>query len=319
MKKGTKTLVILVAVLAVILGGGYLAYRAVGPEKLAALRPTAGPGRPGNPGPAGEAEKFAAPVAVHTVASGPARDTLPLYGSVYAQTEVSIFTTVPGKAIDIRVREGEAVRRGQVLALLDRDQAGLKYAPVEVTSTIDGIAKSVLVELGATANPGVPLFQIVNMDTVEVVVRIPEKRIAEVRPGLAVEVSVASYPGRTFQATVGRLSPVVDPVSRTLEARIRVPNNGYLLKPGMFAEARVLLRARQAAVLLPLAALVDKNGRQVTFLVTDGTVRLVEPRVAFVDGEQAVVDEGVSVGDRVVVVGQQNLNDADPVSVVEER
>ena len=79
MKKGTKTLVILIVVLAVILGGGYLAYRAVGPEKLAALRPPAGAGRPGNPGPAGEGEKFAAPVAVHTVQSGPARDTLAWY------------------------------------------------------------------------------------------------------------------------------------------------------------------------------------------------------------------------------------------------
>jgi multidrug efflux pump subunit AcrA (membrane-fusion protein) len=319
MKKGTKTLVILIVVLAVILGGGYLLVRAVGPEKLAALRPPASGGLPRNPAPGGEGEKFAAPVAVHTVSSGPARDTLPLYGSVYAQTEVSIFTTVPGKVTDIRVSAGEAVRRGQVLALLDRDQAGLKYAPVEVTSTIDGIAKSVLVELGATANPGVPLFQIVNMDTVEVVVDVPEKRIAQVRPGLTAEVSVASYPGRSFQASVGRLSPVVDPVSRTLEARIRVPNGGYLLKPGMFAEARIVLRSREAAALLPLAALVDKNGRQAAFVVSDGTVRLVEPKVAFVDGEQAVIDAGLAVGDRVVVVGQQNLNDADPVSVVEER
>jgi RND family efflux transporter MFP subunit len=256
---------------------------------------------------------------VYTARTGNARDTLRLYGSVFAQTEVSIFTTVSGKASEIRVREGDAVHKSQVLALIDRDQAGLKYAPVEVTSTIDGTVKSVLVELGGTANPGVPLFQIVNMDTVEIEVSVPEKRIAEVRPGLPAEIAVVSYPQRVFHGAVSRLRPVVDPASRTLEVRIRVPNAGYLLRPGMFAEARIVLRSREGAVLVPMAGFVDKQGRQAVFVVHDGTVRQVEPRIAFFDGEQAVIDSGVAAGDRIVVIGQQNLSDGDPVSVVEEK
>jgi membrane fusion protein (multidrug efflux system) len=334
MKKGTKTLIILLAVLVVILGGGYFLYSAAGSGRLAALpalralRALKLPPRNGPPGSsggkaAGQAaqaeEKFAAPVAVYTARTGNARDTLRLYGSVFAQTEVSIFTTVSGKASEIRVREGDAVHKSQVLALIDRDQAGLKYAPVEVTSTIDGTVKSVLVELGGTANPGVPLFQIVNMDTVEIEVSVPEKRIAEVRPGLPAEIAVVSYPQRVFHGAVSRLRPVVDPASRTLEVRIRVPNAGYLLRPGMFAEARIVLRSREGAVLVPMAGFVDKQGRQAVFVVHDGTVRQVEPRIAFFDGEQAVIDSGVAAGDRIVVIGQQNLSDGDPVSVVEEK
>lgn len=322
MKKASKTLIILLVVLVIILGGGYFLYSAVGSGKMPALKLPGLGGAPGGRAPgqaAGEGGTFAAPVAVHTARTGDARDVLRLYGSVFAQAEVSIFTSVPGKASEVRVGEGEAVRRDQVLALIDRDQAGLKYAPVEVTSTIDGVVKSVLVERGAAANPGVPLFQVVNMDTVEIEVSIPEKRIAEVRPGQTAEIAVVSYPNRIFYGTVGGLSPVVDPASRTLEARIRVANNGYLLRPGMFAEARIVLRGRQGAVLLPLEALVDKQGREVVFVVTDGGVRMVEPRIAFYDGERAVIDEGVAAGDRVVVIGQQNLNDGDPVSIVEEK
>jgi RND family efflux transporter MFP subunit len=232
---------------------------------------------------------------------------------------VSIFTTVNGKISEVRVREGDAVRKGQVLALIDRDQAGLKFAPAEVTSTISGTVKDVLTEVGATVNPAAPLFQIADMDVVEVVVYVPEKKISRVRAGQEVEIKVVAYPERVFSGTVARLSPVVDPASRTLETRIRVVNRNHALKPGMFAEARIVLRQLDSAVTIPLAALVDKEGEQVAFVVNQDIVHEVRPVIAFVEGEKAVIEDGVEAGDQVVVIGQQSLSDGDEVAVAEEK
>ena len=103
-----------------------------------------------------------------------------------------------------------------------------------------------LAEVGSTVSPAAPLFQVVDVETLEVAVNVPEKRIGRIRVGLPVEISVLSYPGRTFAGAVSRLNPVVDPVSRTMEVRIRVDNSAHALKPGMFASARILLRQEAA-------------------------------------------------------------------------
>lgn len=319
MKKGVRVLIILIVVIAVLAVGGYFGYtrlsaqdgEGTGPSILAVFRPKAG-GQQKPP-----EEKFSVPVAVSAAKRESVRETLSLYGSVYAEKEVSILTTVTGKINQIKVREGDYVQKDQVLAVIDRDQAGLKFAPVEVESTISGIVKSVLTQEGATANPAAPLFQIVVMDVVEVVVDVPEKRIDQVRRGQPVEISVVSYPDRVFYGTIDKLSPVVDPASRTLETRIRVVNRGYQLKPGMFAEAGIILRQLDDAVTIPIAALVDKEGNRVAFVVDQNLAREVRPVILFVQRERAVIDSGIDEGDRVVVIGQQSLSGGDEVTVAE--
>jgi membrane fusion protein (multidrug efflux system) len=321
MKKAVRVVVILAVVLIVLGVGGYFAY-----NRLSGREGEGQPfsflsflGRPGGgPGGADNTEKkFSIPVAVTAAKKESARETLNLYGSVFAQREVGIVTTVNGKVSQIKVEEGDSVGKDQVLAVIDRDQAGLKFAPVEVKSTIPGIVKSVMIQEGATVNPGVPLFQVVDMDVVDVVVDVPEKRIEQVRIGQPVELSVISYPDRVFHGVIDRLSPVVDPASRSLETRIRVVNRGYQLKPGMFAQADIILQELDDALTIPLAALVDKEGREVVFVVAQEVVREVEPDIAFIQRDRAVVESGIAEGDMLVVIGQQSLSDGDSVTVAE--
>ena len=324
MKKGARLTVILIVVVAAVAAALLVLPRLLPDSPLARMlpKPPAGPAaarRGPAGGPAKAPEQFAVPVVVVTASSGPAREILLLYGSVFAIREVGIFSSVTGKIKEIRVQAGERVGREQVLAVIDRDQAGLKFANAEVTSTMDGVVKSVLTEVGATVSPAAPLFQVVDLDTVEVAVDVPEKRLGRIREGLPVELSVLSYPGRVFHGTVSRLSPVLDPVSRTLEVRVRIDNPAQALKPGMFAEARLLLRQEQQIVRVPLAALVDRPEGQIAFVVREGRARQVAVRTAFVQEDTAAVDSGISAGELVVVVGQQNLNDGDEVTLAEER
>jgi membrane fusion protein (multidrug efflux system) len=322
MKKGAKAAVIVIVVAVVVAAAALLALPRFLPDSpLAKMlpKPPAGPAA-ARRGPAKQPQgEFAVPVAVVTASSGPARETLLLYGSVFARKEVGIFSSVAGKVKELRVQAGDAVTRDQILAVIDRAQAGLKFADAEVTSTIGGVVKSVLTEVGATVSSAAPLFQVVDVETVEVAVNVPEKRLGRIREGLPAEISVLSYPGRAFHGTVSKLNPVLDAASRTMEARIRVDNPAHALKPGMFAEVSLLLRQEQRIVRIPLAALVDKTGGQVAFVVKEDRAQEVTVRTAFVQEDTAAVESGVMAGDRVVVVGQQNLNDGDEVTVAEER
>lgn len=308
MKKGIRIGLVIVIVLVLVAGlGGFIFTRFK--DRLPA----------GRGGPAAEVEEYTVPVAVARVRTGPLSETISLYGTVFAEKEVNIFTTITGKVDRIRVEEGDTVRRDQVLAEIDRAQTGLTYAPAQVESTIAGVVKAVLTEEGATAVPGSPLFQIADMDRVEVGINIPEKELARVKAGFPAAVEVIAYPGRIFRGEVIKLSPVVDAVSRSRAARVRVDNPGFLLKPGMFAEVRILLREEAQALLIPLAALVDKGGERAVYVVENDRVRLVRPQISFTADDLAMVSGGLSAGDRVVVIGQQNIEDGDRVNVAEER
>ncbi len=332
MKKGVRITIILLIIVAALGVGGYFA----APRIKAFLEEggfTGGPGRAGGPpggprgtrGPRGpqeqtvEQEAFSVPVAVTRAKKQPMQETLILYGTVFAQNEVNIFATVTGKVKQLLVTEGDYVEKDRRLATIDRDQAGLKYAEAEVTSTVSGIVKTVMTQVGATVGPTAPLFQIVDMDNVEVVLNVPEKKIAQVKRGQSAELSFVAYPDRTFYGNIYKLSPVVDAMSRTLEARILVRNPGYLLKPGMFAEARLVLRRVDSALVIPIAALLDREEGRVIYTVREDVARRIVPQVHFIEGQWAVVSDGLEPGEPVVVVGQQNLNEGDAVTIVEEQ
>jgi multidrug efflux pump subunit AcrA (membrane-fusion protein) len=132
MKKGVRIIIILVVVLVVLALGGFFGYtRLAGREgerpglSFLPFGPGAGARRPGGPA-ENPQEKFSVPVAVAAATLGSARETLALYGSVFAEAEVGIPTTVNGKISEIKVEEGDVVGKDQVLAVIDRDQAGRK-------------------------------------------------------------------------------------------------------------------------------------------------------------------------------------------------
>jgi len=163
-----------------------------------------------------------------------------------------------------------------------------------------------------------PLLQVIDMDVVEVVVHIPERDIGRISLGLRAEVGVASYPGKVFRGKVDELSPVVEPISRTREARIRIDNPDHVLKPGMFGKVKIIIRRTGNAVLIPVASLVERDGSTVVFIVDDEKPRMVEPDVDIKEGDMISVLSGIDVGDRVIVIGQQNVNEGDEVRVTEE-
>jgi len=314
MKKGLRVAIVVVIILAVLAGLGYVVNKRF-KDKFATMMKAGGRfgKKPEAP------ENISIPVAVSRAKSETIAESLVLNGGVVAKSVVSIFSNVPGKVKTVLVREGDAVKKGQLLAQVDRSEAGLTYALAPVESTIDGVINKAFVEVGASITPVSPLFQVIDIGEVEVTTQIPERYVPRVKVGMRAEVSLISYPGKTFRSAVSKLAPVVDPLTRTREARIFMENRDHALKPGMFGEIRIIMREQRNAVVIPSSALVDRDDRSIVFLVgDDGKAVELELAVDIVEGERLSVDSGIKPGDRVVVLGQQNLNGGDKVTVTEE-
>ncbi len=161
---------------------------------------------------------------------------------------------------------------------------------------------------------GDPMFTVVDDQPLEIGFSVPERYLGQLDRGSPVSLTVRSMPGRTVRGEVSFVSPYVDPQSRTVSMKARVPNPGSELRAGQFADVRLQLESRPAVV-VPEAAVVPREGGNVAFVVEGGEARRREVRTGARRPGLVEVLSGVEAGDTVVVAGQQNLQEGSAVEV----
>jgi RND family efflux transporter MFP subunit len=175
------------------------------------------------------------------------------------------------------------------------------------------------VDEGETVAANAPLLRIVELDPITAVFFVTERDYAQLEPGQSATLFTDAFPGEAFPADIQRIAPVFREATRQARVELRVANSELRLKPGMFARATVMLERVERAVIVPEQALTSRDGREGVFLVSaDGAVaawREVQPGIRQ-DGRVQVTGEGLD--GRVVVLGQQLLNDGTPVRVAGE-
>lgn len=169
------------------------------------------------------------------------------------------------------------------------------------------------VDPGAYLEPGDPLFELVDDDPLEIDVQIPERHLGRLELGRRVELQVRSRPDEVFAGTVSFVSPVVDPVNRTVQVKARVANPGRELRAGQFADVRLALESRPDAIVVPEAAIVPGRERDVVYRVREGRAEQVTVTLGARAPGRVEIRSGIQAGDTVVVAGQQRLRDGAPI------
>jgi multidrug efflux pump subunit AcrA (membrane-fusion protein) len=264
------------------------------------------------------------PVQIQVVKTSPLTESLNLTGDVIGVEEIDVFPKVSGKLVEMKVREGSRVKRDEVLAIIDRDVEGVRFERAEVTSPVDGIVGIVYMDKGARVNPpdpspsmGTALVRIVNMDTVKVAVNVIEKDLSKIKEGKQARIRVHTYPDNVFMGRITLVSPTVNPMTRTASVEITIPNPRHRLRPGMFAEAEIIIRKADDAILIPAYAVLEKSDTRKVLTVVDGkaTPKLLELGVD--QGDLVEVKGGLEVGDTLIVAGHHRISSGDPVRILE--
>jgi RND family efflux transporter MFP subunit len=178
-----------------------------------------------------------------------------------------------------------------------------KKAPLEflsVRAPIDGYVVRRDVQVGAYVTPGQELYEIADIANVWVVADVYEADIGRVKAGQKAVLSLQALPGETFGGKVAYLFPAVNPASRTMQARIVVPNSKGRLRPGMYADVTIDLGVTEG-ISIPADALVDTGEAQYVFVALGGG--RFEPRPVTVGARTAdrvQILRGVHPGENVV-------------------
>jgi cobalt-zinc-cadmium efflux system membrane fusion protein len=185
---------------------------------------------------------------------------------------------------------------------------GTGVAGFAVTAPFAGTVIEKKVTLGELATPSEPMFTVADLSRVWIQAALPEAALMKVRVGANAKVIVPAYPGETFSGKVSHIGAMLDKDTRTVAARIEVPNADGRLKPEMFATASIeAVGEKREAIALPDAAIVLLEGKPTIFVFEQGAyeAREVEPgeRIA----GRTVLKSGVKPGDQVVTEGAYAL------------
>ncbi len=175
---------------------------------------------------------------------------------------------------------------------------------VPIRSPIDGVVIARNVTVGQVVDVGFEAFVVSNLATVWITAAVNEQDVALVRRNASAEVMVQGYQDRVFQGRVAMIGDLLDPQTRTVPVRVVVPNPGTLLRPGMFASARIAEPQTRDAIFVPENALQDINGMKVVFVTRDGTTfKAATVNVGTRSMGKAEIVDGLEPNDHVVVNG----------------
>ncbi|HMS79178.1 MAG TPA: efflux RND transporter periplasmic adaptor subunit, partial [Burkholderiaceae bacterium] len=148
--------------------------------------------------------------------------------------------------------------------------------------------------------------------------RMPERYFGRIRPGMLVQVSFDSLPGKTFTATLRAIDAQIDANGRSLLARGTLPNPDGALRSGMFARARVVLRDNPEALTIPEEAIIAQGTDSFVWKVDGGKAVRTKIEIGLRRDARAEVLAGLSAGDQIVTAGQLRLQrDGQEVRVID--
>jgi membrane fusion protein (multidrug efflux system) len=184
-----------------------------------------------------------------------------------------------------------------------------------VTAPFPGLVARRYVSEGEFVQPGQKLFDLVALDPIEVEFHLAERDSSRVSVGAPVEVEVAPFPDERFRAEVTVVSPTIDPTTRTLRIKAALPNPDGRLRPGLFARVDLGVAVRENVAMIPEEAVLQRADGSVAFRIADGRAERRTIETGVIRDGLVEVRTGLSVGDSVVVRGQNGLVDGGPVSL----
>lgn len=169
-----------------------------------------------------------------------------------------------------------------------------------VVAPTSGVIEKRVVENGEHITRGGAMFTLVRNDILELAAAVPERHANAVRVGQSVEFQAG---GANVVGRVARLSPTIDPVSRSVTVYVQIPNARGTIKGGTFASGTVQSRTISNALVIPQSALRQTAaGKQLTYKIENGTLDTATVEVGVVDDRRGVVEavRGVADGDSLI-------------------
>ncbi len=235
--------------------------------------------------------------------------------------------TVPDSIVTGKPVTGERLRNAEVRSGLDAAEVRLARAEFErersvVRAPFDGVLDDLRIALGERITVGQEIGKLVDLEHLRIDAAVLEHDLPLIRVGGAATVMTAAAPDTPVRGRIEAVLPLVDSATRAGHALIRVPGDG-LLRPGMYADVRLEASRLPDRVIVPLSAVIERDGRPLVFVVRNGRAQWTYLTTGRSNGfefevlpDSSTGEISVQPGDTVLVEGHLTLTHDAPVRVV---
>lgn len=194
--------------------------------------------------------------------------------------------------------------------------AKLNLAHTSIRAPISGVISQREARVGNLISNGEKVFSVLDLNSLQAELFVPEKELAVLKPGLPVDITVDAWPGRVFKAKLKRISPIIDSGSGTFAITIEIPADPAL-KAGMFVRASVTYDPHPDAIVVDRSAVIMEDGESSVFVVKeDMTVEKRMVETGYLSGSRIEILTGLKVGETVVTTGKNSLKNEALIEIV---
>jgi len=191
-----------------------------------------------------------------------------------------------------------------------------QYSDTRITSPINGIVASRLVDRGHMVSPGTEIANVVDISRLKATVNVAENDVFKLKPGDNVSVTTDIYPDIIFEGKINNISSKSDE-SHTYRVEIGLNNSDkHPLKAGMFARLTFPIISKTNPLVIPRECLLGSRRNPQVFVLENKIAKLRDITTGSERGTDIEVLTGLNEGDAVIVNGQNNLVDGTEVNAL---
>ncbi len=198
-------------------------------------------------------------------------------------------------------------------AQLEANRVQLGFSTI--TAPFDGLIVTRYVGFAQQVSVNTPLFRISDFDPLLCPIQVPERELRQLHLQQPAHLTVEAWPDRRFEAQVLLISPVVDAATGTIKVTLKVRSEDKL-RPGMFARVFLQTATRDDALVIPKSALSLESIGDTVYVADAGLASRREVTLGFREGDFVEALSGVTVGEAVIVIGQDGLSDGTPIQIL---
>lgn len=233
-------------------------------------------------------------------------DKIETFGTAVA-LKTQNFRVKKDEITNQKIKFGQTVNKGEVIIEIKGEKI---IAPFKGVLGKRELAQGVL---------GTDSF-ILTLDDISSIMldlKVPESYLPVLKAGLNVDISTESY-NKNFEGIIEAVSSRVDPSTRSVLCSIKVSNPNLELVPGMLLNAKIIYNKVQALGVPETSVLIQGNTAFVYKVLEDSSVEKVEVKISKRSFGQIMIDEGISLNDKIISEGISKVRDKMKVKIVNE-
>lgn len=238
------------------------------------------------------------------------------------EREQALFNKRVSSQATLDVRQAEL---SQAQAAVDASEAQIQQKTI--IAPFDGRLGIRQINLGQYVSPGTPMVTLQSLSPLYVTFSLPEQNLAHLYLGQEVEVAINFGKGKTVRGQITAINSKVEATTRNVLVQATIPNDKYVLYPGMYGLVKIWLKAQKNTVSVPQTAVSYSLSGDYVFIIKDEGKSKKEPLLKAYrqyvkvgerrDNEVSIID-GLKPGDHIITSGQLKLQNGSRVLIDEK-